>query len=320
MSRMIRALLEQQSNLIEATLLGKGVSIRISGGAISRNKIKYQVDCSGRSDTHITELLNKIKGLNREISAALKQETKISFDGKTIIIETNNPEPKPTTLFSVMEEIKPLKYTAVLGVTEGDSPLHARMSSPLAKHILVASSNQENNSKLLRSIAVSLVLNNTPEDVKLLCSSPDKLAFDAIIETPHLVRPRIYQESLASKAIASIVKTARDKTDRNPRIVVMVDRIEKFPEITPVLNCERLHWVVSTCDKARIVEMFYAYPTKLIGKTDLEIEGVSFEETYGDRYFAICDGAPILFTVAHVGEYEARNEIRKANVQTNSTD
>lgn len=317
----MREFLGQQANLLEATLLGHGISIYVCGGKVSHNRIKFQIECQGRSETYISDLLEKIKKHRRTISNALKQkDVQILFDGNYIIVEIQNPEPIPATLMAIMEQYKPLKYTAVLGITETDVSLQARMSSPLAKNILIASSNQENNSKLLRSIAVSLVLSNTPEEIKLLCISRDKVAFDAIIGVPHLVRSRVYQESSASNAVAAIVKTAKDKTDRNPRIIIMIDGIENFPEIAPVLNCEKLHWIVSTCDESKTVEMFDQYPTRLIGKSNLEIEGISFSGLRNE-YLAICDTQnPILFTPLHIGEYEARIEIGKANVQTNSVD
>lgn len=327
MSKMIRTLLEQQANLIEATLLGCGISINICGGITSFRKIKYQIDCSKIDDAKASRLLEAIKQQRTTISKALGQPVEIGFTGTMITIEVPNVEQKSKvpTLFNVMQGAMPPKNTAVLGITNADEPLQVRLSSASAKNVLIVGDNQDDNSRLLRTVAVSLALSNTHKEVRLVCISPDGVAFNALTNTPHLVQPRIQAERTAVRTIESIIKTVRCKQEQKPRVIIMIDRVEMFPKIEiekQLLDYNGLHWIVSTCDRQRFQDLARIFQLKLIGTQNPDIDyGTKYVNIFSGEYFALCNGGtPIVFTPAHIEEYEAKVEIGKANVQTNTTD
>src|SRR5690606_28710769 len=283
-------------------------------------------DCSKIDNLQVNRLLEAIKQQRATISKAIGQPVEIGFTGTMITIEVPNIEQKSNvpTLFNIIQGAMPPKNTAVLGITDADEPLQVRLSSTNAKNVLIVSDSQENNSSLLRTIAVSLALSNTHKEIRLVCVSPDGVAFNALTNTRHLVQPRIQTERVAMRTIESITKTGMGK-EQKPRVIIMIDRLEMFPKIEiekQFLDNNRLQWLVSTCDRQRFQDLAGMFQLKLIGTQNPDIDyGTEYVNIFSGEYFALCSGGkPIVFTPAHIGEYEAKVEIGKANVQTNTTD
>ncbi len=80
----------------------------------------------------------------------------------------------------------------------------ARLPSPDVAHILISGTTGCGKSVLLRTIAASLLLGNTPEVVRLLLIDPKGRTFPASFNAAHLVRPVITESVAAVEALHSL--------------------------------------------------------------------------------------------------------------------
>ncbi|HOU16101.1 MAG TPA: FtsK/SpoIIIE domain-containing protein, partial [Anaerolineae bacterium] len=146
-----------------------------------------------------------------------------------VILEFDHPDPRPVTLAGVLQDVSPLPIaTALLGLNEHSTPLLARLPSPDVAHILISGTTGCGKSVLLRTIAASLLLGNTPEVVRLLLIDPKGRTFPASFNAAHLVRPVITEPSAAVEALRSLVRllAARDqRRETLPHIVVCIDEL-----------------------------------------------------------------------------------------------
>jgi len=116
----------------------------------------------------------------------------------------------------------------LLGLNEHSTPLLARLPSPDVAHILISGTTGCGKSVLLRTIAASLLLGNTPEVVRLLLIDPKGRTFPSSFNAPHLVRPVITEPSAAVEALRSLVRLLAVRDQRGetlPRIVICIDEL-----------------------------------------------------------------------------------------------
>ena len=340
MSRMLRQYLETQSDQVEAVLLAHHAPGRITGGTVGPRLIRLFLVPAPEVR------LATIYALQDDLALALKVPSlRISRAEQGIILEFPNPEPRPVTFTGLWPEVEPLPpATALLGLTDGGAPLLARLSSPEVAHVLVAGTTGSGKTALLRTMATSLVLANTPETLRLLCIDPKGRAFRALTAVPHLMRPLVVEITEALEALQSLVRLMkmRDRTgEQQPRIVVFIDeaadliiqdeRHNGYASVETLLTrlAQRgreagIHLVAATQRPSAAVLsglLRANFPLRLVGKVvtaeDARIatgRGQTGAEALGGRgdFLAVGGSAqPIRFAVAFIGEQEAQMELRE---------
>ena len=163
-SESLRPYLEYQADRIEATLAAHRAPARVVGGTAGPRLIRFSlapapnVRCAA------------IRNLAEDLAIALRVSdltVRPGLDG--IVLEFSSPAPRGVALLTLLEQVLPLPTaTAVLGLTDVGMPLLARLSSPDIAHLLISGTTGSGKSVLLRTIAASLVLSQSPETVRLL--------------------------------------------------------------------------------------------------------------------------------------------------------
>jgi len=331
---MLRQYLEQAANQAEVTLLAHGAPGRITGGTVGPRLIRFFLVPAPQVR------LATLYALQNDLALALKvSSVRISRAEQGVILEFPNPEPRPVTFTGLWPEVEPLPpATALLGLTDAGAPLLARLSSPEVAHVLISGTTGSGKTALLRTIAVSLALGHTPEEVRLLCLDPKGRAFRALVGLPHLIRPVVLDPSEMREALGSLTRLmeVRDRQGgRAPRIVVLVDELADLVMtgeglealLTRLVQRGReagMHLVAATQRPSAAVLsglMRANFPLRLVGKVvtveDARIatgRGQTGAEALGGRgdFLAVGGSAqPIRFEVAFIGEQEAQMELRE---------
>jgi len=341
MSRMLRRYLENQADMIEATLRAHNAPGRVTGGTVGPRLIRlFYMPASGVKVT-------TIYGLSENLALALRVDSlRIDRTHEGIVFEIPNPEPRPVTLLSLLHDCQPLpSTTAALGLTDNGAPLLARLASPEVAHCLIAGTTGSGKTVLLRTMAVSLALGHSPTDLRLMLIDPKGRAFRALAGVPHLLRPAVTDVNEALEALRSLARLmeTRDRLGENrPRIVVMVDELADLVlyangnnvEATLARLAQRgreagIHLIAATQRPSAAVlsgVMRANFPLRLVGRVvtpeDSRIAagrgGMNAEKLSGRGDFLAVGGsaAPIRFQVAFIGEEEARNTLQEAARQT----
>jgi S-DNA-T family DNA segregation ATPase FtsK/SpoIIIE len=140
-------------------------------------------------------LLSRVESLNDNLALALAARTlriEAPIPGKSVVgIEVPNLAVGLVSLRDVVEtaifRASPSKLTVALGRDVAGAPIVLDLGA--MPHLLVAGQTGSGKSVNISSILCSLLLNATPDDVRLLIGDLKRVDFTAFGDVPHLVAP-----------------------------------------------------------------------------------------------------------------------------------
>ena len=348
MPKPIRPYLEYQADRVEAVLNAHRAGGRITGGTVGPRLIRFFLN----PEPHTR--FAKIRRLADDLALALRvPELTIDRDTHGIVLAFANPNPRPVDLLPLLEQSRPIPpATALLGLTDDGQPLLVRLSSPEVAHLLVAGTTGSGKSVLLRTMATSLVLTQSPRHLRILCLDPKGRAFQSLENAPHLTRPVVSEPPEAREALDSLLRTMqlRDRrgerpSDGNPhvsgvsvpRILVFIDELADLimaegdavtDAVTRLVQRGReagIHLIAATQHPSAAILsslMRANFPLRLVGRvasaSDARVAtgrgGTEAHRLQGrGDFLAITGDHPIRFQVADIAEGEITYEIKKLN-------
>ena len=344
MPQPLRAYLEAQADRVEMILSSHKAPGRVTGGTVGPRLVRFFLDPA--PDIRYA----KIRRLADDLALALHVSTlRVDRSEKGVVLEFENPNPRPVSLLNLLPQVvkdehgapDPLPTsTALLGLTDDGLPLLARLASPQVAHILVAGTTDSGKSVLLRTIVLSLLLTHMGNELRMILLEPKGRIFEPFQGAPHLLRSPITELPEAMEALQSLLRALEVRERRGesrPRVAVVVDELADLiftggDEITEGLTrlVQRgheagIHVVAATQrpSSASMTGLLQAnFPLRLVGKVisanDARVAtgrgGTDAHLLRGRGDFLAVGGgeaAPLRFQVAHVGEEEIRNEVRK---------
>ena len=202
----------------------------------------------------------------------------------TVGIEAPNDKAEPVPFGDIitdewLHDGKPLNVA--LGKLIDNSPLYQNIYN--MPHALIAGATQSGKSVSLNTILMSLLIKNSPEQLKLIIVDPKMVEFTLYENIPHLATPIISDSQLATEALHWCVeemdrrydvlrrfrvKNAGDylqkrKTDPSmpplPYIVVVID---EFNDLVMTSGAEVQDYIVRLAQKARAAGMHVILATQ----------------------------------------------------------
>ncbi len=338
MPRKLRPYLEYQANQVETVLAAHRAPGRITGGTVGPRQIRFFLEPAPQVR------LSNIRALADDLAVAMKVPSlRVARAEEGIVLEFPNPHPTPVSLLDLLAEVQPLPpATLVMGLTEAGLPLLARLSSPDVAHILVAGTTGSGKSALMRTMAASLVLSHSEEELRLVCLDPKGRTFQPLAGAPHFLRPPVRDMGEALEVLRSLVKgmEIRDRRGETPgpgvpHVVLLIDELadwvmldseKELPfYLTRLLQRGReagIHVIAATQRPSAAVLgalMRANFPLRLVGKVvspeDARIasgRGGTGAQLLGGQgeFLAVAGGAePIRFQAAFAAEPELRQAL-----------
>jgi DNA segregation ATPase FtsK/SpoIIIE, S-DNA-T family len=222
--RSLRSYLEMHADLVEGILGAHRTPGRVTGGSVGPRLIRFYIQPA----PHVR--FASIQRLSEDLALGLARAPGAPQSRDRRRHPGIRPPRSPSgDAGRRLARFMPLPIaTALLGLNEHSTPLLARLPSPDVAHILISGTTGCGKSVLLRTIAASLLLGNTPEVVRLLLIDPKGRTFPPSFNAAHLVRPVITAPQAAVEALHSLVRllTVRDQRGETlPHIVICIDEL-----------------------------------------------------------------------------------------------
>ena len=333
----MRKKLEFQADRIETVLSVHKVPARVTGGTVTPRWVRFQVLPA------VGAKISKIKRLSEELAAALDApDCRVSRRGAAVDVEIPRDDPRAVRLLPLSQQLsndtlRVPPVTATLGLAEDGAPLLIRLPSPDVAHILVSGTTGSGKTVLLKSIILSLAMNNAPHTVQLVLIDPKGGAFTIFEPLLHLARPVIRDVEEMVEALQSLVRLMerRDDALNGPHVVVVIDELadllmtggkEVQTPLTRLLQRGRgvgIHVIAATQKPTAAVlgSLVKAnFPVRLVGKvgsaTDARVasgwSGTGAERLQGrGDFIAVAEGRVMRFQAAYVSSDEIRETVER---------
>ncbi len=220
----MRKLLEYQANQIEAVLASHKASVQVTGGSILPRLVQFDlVPGQGVS-------VRKVQQHAEEIALALGvASARVARQGGNLFLQVPRSSPQPVRLLDLQRRLSRVPPdTAILGMDETGTPLLLRLPSPEVSHVLIAGTTGSGKTVLVRSMVLSLAMNNRPRQLQMVLLDPKGHGFGPLSDLPHLLRPVVINPTEALVLLADLVREMerRDEAGHNrPRIVIVIDEL-----------------------------------------------------------------------------------------------
>lgn len=184
----LKEILDHQASTIEYMLHTHGIRAHVDGGGLSPRLARFHLVLPpGFNPSRLASLVPEIANALGVVSCRLAQQ-----EGE-VYFEVPRPDPIPVRLLPLVQRVADVvpPITATLGLDTESTPLLLRLNSPEVDPVMVAGDRASGKSSLLRGMALSMALHNSPERLRLLlldCSG-DGLAFRGLENLPHLACP-----------------------------------------------------------------------------------------------------------------------------------
>jgi S-DNA-T family DNA segregation ATPase FtsK/SpoIIIE len=188
---ILRDILDKQATTIEYVLHTHGLRASVDGGRLSPRLAHFHVVLpQGVRPTSIAPLADELAEALGVLSCRLAPG-----DDTGVYLEVPRPDPIPVRLLPLVQRVADVvpPVTATLGMdNEGTgTPLLLRLDAPDVDPVLICGNKGAGKSRLLRGMALSLALHNSPNNVRLLLldAGGEGIAFRGMDELPHLACP-----------------------------------------------------------------------------------------------------------------------------------
>lgn len=201
---------ERKGILLNKKLESLGIKARVVNYRISASFTRYEISLDPNSK--ITQFNNISQDLMMALSAE-KVNVLAPIPGSEYIgVEIPNIVRSPVSLKETL--VGTITYsTPPLLTTIGKDAIGEIISFDLAKtpHLLVAGSTGSGKSVCMNAIIMSLLMHNSPRDLRLILIDPKRVEFSAYADIPHLACPVITEVGKAGIALTRLVEFMNDR-------------------------------------------------------------------------------------------------------------
>ena len=286
-----QATINMNAGLIEQTLAEFGVPAKVVGYRVGPTITQYAVEpgyLDKAGDDKQKVRISQISSLSRDLALALKAERlriEAPVPGESYVgVEVPNTQVSTVRLRALLESPEFLRVKSPLALALGRDVSGAPVVSDLSSmpHLLIAGATNSGKSVCIQAIALNLIMNNHPDDLRLVMIDPKRVELNRFNGLAHLIG----QVETNSERIMAVMRWATTEMDaryeklekvqaRNldtynnrmrksgketmPRIVIMIDELA---DLMMSAGAEIENALVRLAQKARAVGMHLIVATQ----------------------------------------------------------
>lgn len=187
----LQEILDRQATSLEYVLHTHGIRARVDGGRLSPRLAHFHIMLPPGVRPNVLAPL--VPELAEALGVAACRLAPDAEGGVGVYLEVPRPDPVPVRLLPLVQRVADVvpPITATLGVDTEATPLLLRLNAPDVDPVLVSGGQGVGKSRLLRGMALSLALHNSPDNLRLLLleATGDGVAFKGMDSLPHLACP-----------------------------------------------------------------------------------------------------------------------------------
>jgi S-DNA-T family DNA segregation ATPase FtsK/SpoIIIE len=243
--------------MLEKTLGEFGVPAKVVGYRVGPTVTQYAVE-PGYFDKGNTEekqkvRISQISGLTRDLALALKAERlriEAPVPGESYVgIEVPNTEHTTVRLRSLLESSEFADIKSPLAIPLGRGVSGQPIVSDLAgmPHLLIAGTTNSGKSVCIAALTTALVMNNNPDDLKLVMVDPKRVELNRFNGLPHLLG--VVETNI--ERILAVLRWATTEMDNRYRLleVIHARNLETYNQKMDKLGKPRMPRVVMLIDE-----------------------------------------------------------------------
>jgi S-DNA-T family DNA segregation ATPase FtsK/SpoIIIE len=265
-----RKLVEEGGRLLEAALHQHGVDAKLIGQTVGPTVTRYELELAPGVK------VSRVTGLSHDIAYAMASpDVRIlaPIPGRSAIgVEVPNRQRQLVTLGDILgaPEAKAASHPLEVGLGRDIAGRSVMLNLAELPHVLIAGATGAGKSSCINSLVTSLLMRDTPEQVRLILVDPKRVELGAYNDLPHLLTPVVTDPKKAANALAWAVREmdmryemlaevgVRDITGYN----AMYDRGElptpEEPDHVTGKGYERLPFIVIVVDELNDLMMVAA--------------------------------------------------------------
>jgi S-DNA-T family DNA segregation ATPase FtsK/SpoIIIE len=196
-----RRLVEEGGKVLEATLHQHNVDARLVGMTIGPTVTRYELELAPGVK------VNRITALSHDIAYAMASpDVRIlaPIPGRSAIgVEVPNRQRQLVTLGDILTspEAKAASKPLECGLGRDIAGNAVMLDLATLPHVLIAGATGAGKSSCINSLVTSLLMRNTPDQVRLILVDPKRVELGAYNDLPHLLTPVVTNPKKAANAL-----------------------------------------------------------------------------------------------------------------------
>ena len=234
--------LRRQAEVLEETLASFGIEAKVGQINCGPTITSFEVHPS------IGVKVQKIRSLEHDI--ALNMEARsiriiAPIPGKAAVgIEVPNADPQEVSFREMLTTYQQGKKKHEVPVLLGKTVQGDHVTADLAKmpHCVIAGATGSGKSVCINTIVMSIIMNRSPDEVRLLMIDPKKVELTPYSRLPHMIAPVITEPGGACEALNWLVKEMERRYEMlkccGVRNIIGFNKRKRQPEIEATYNIE----------------------------------------------------------------------------------
>jgi S-DNA-T family DNA segregation ATPase FtsK/SpoIIIE len=201
-----RRFVEEGGKVLEAALHQHGVDAHLVGMTIGPTVTRYELELAPGVK------VNRVTALSHDIAYAMASpDVRIlaPIPGRSAIgVEVPNRQRQLVTLGDILasKDARDATHPLEIGLGRGIDGRPVMLNLATLPHVLIAGSTGAGKSSCINSLVTSLLVRNTPDQVRLILVDPKRVELGAYNDTPHLLTPVVTNPKKAANALEWAVR------------------------------------------------------------------------------------------------------------------
>ena len=241
-----RRVADERKELINVAFSDFGVGARVDdytiGPSVTRFNVKYDHNVSVRSVSNMVQDIQiRLSGVSARFENIVEGQSTSGLEIPNASVTTVSFK----DVYEALPDVKKHPLAVAFGKNIKGDVIYADFDE--FPHALVAGTTGSGKSIFVNSIIVSLIMRNSPDDLKLVLVDPKKVEMSRYKDMPHLLCPIITE---AQEAKALVEKLCQEMEDRYVLFSQNnCSNIKEFNEDAPSLGLEKLPYILIAFDE-----------------------------------------------------------------------
>jgi len=217
--------LNYQSDHIEALLASHKLEALVTGVQVSPRWVRFTLQLG------LGTKIASIQSLSEELALILEAPSvRIARSSGALAVEVPLPVPQPIHLLNLLQDVSMFPpVTALLGLNLDGELFTLPLMAPEVTHVLIAGTTGCGKTELLRSLILSLALNNRQAHLQIALIDPKRRGLTPLSDLPHLIAPVATTPEEAERLLEYLVgemeRRDRENAPPTPRMIVAIDEV-----------------------------------------------------------------------------------------------